>query len=411
MATTDGPTAPAGTELDTGFFGHPRGLSTLFFTEMWERFSYYGMRALLVLFMTAAVAQGGMGLDTATAGPIYGMYTALVYLLALPGGWFADRVLGQQRAVFWGGVLIMCGHISLAMEGFNLFLLGLFLVVMGTGLLKPNISTIVGQLYSPEDARRDAGFSIFYMGINLGGFLAPLVTSFLAQHPAFRAMLESWGMDPNRAWHWGFGAAAVGMFFGLIWYTLGRKHLYGAGSQPNDPLSEGGRRVAIGVLAALLVGGALMFLAAGPESVSKVVPIQAAMTWVLVAVTVAFFAWLFTAGSHNADERRRHVTIFVLFLAASIFWAAFEQAGSTLNLFAERSTRREFLGFNISSGMWQSVNSLFIVLLAPVFAWLWIRLGRREPSSPAKFSWGLLIVGLGFVLMVPAGGTAVKLGG
>src|SRR5690606_38764717 len=173
-----------------------------------------------------------------TAGPIYGLYTAMVYLLALPGGWFADRVIGQRRAVLYGGIVIMFGHISLAMEGVPFFLLGLFLVIIGTGLLKPNISTMVGQLYSAEDRRRDAGFSLYYMGINIGAMIAPLICGFLAQDARFQRLLEGWGMDPTRAWHWGFGAAAVGMFFGIVQYLFGIRNLRGAGEHPNDPLSE-----------------------------------------------------------------------------------------------------------------------------------------------------------------------------
>ena len=216
----------------TGFFGHPAGLRTLFLAELWERFSYYGMRALLILFMTAAIAAGGLGWTRAKSGPIYGMYTAMVYLMSLPGGWIADRIIGQRKAVFWGGVIIMCGHIVLAIPSVNSFYAGLALVVLGTGLLKPNISTIVGQLYAPDDERRDAGFSIFYMGINLGALLAPLVTASLAQEQWFKDILVSWGISPASSWHWGFGATAVGMFFGLVWYVLDRKTLGDAGMYP-----------------------------------------------------------------------------------------------------------------------------------------------------------------------------------
>src|SRR5687768_14746065 len=266
---TDHP-RPASPPGDAAFFGHPRGLVTLFFTEMWERFSYYGMRAILILFVTAPIAMGGLGLDTATAGPSYALYTASVYLLSLPGGWFADLVIGQQRAVLYGGIIIMFGHISLAMEGISFFLLGLFLVIIGTGLLKPNISTIVGQLYTAEDRRRDAGFSIYYMGINLGAAIAPLVCGWLAQSESFRGMLQGWGMDPNRSWHWGFGAAAVGMFLGLVQYRLGRGHLRGAGAAANDPLSDGARRTAIMALLALVAVGTIILLLTGNTALSSV---------------------------------------------------------------------------------------------------------------------------------------------
>ena len=387
---------------DRAFFGHPRGLSTLFFTEMWERFSYYGMRAILILFMTAPLAAGGLGFDTAVAGPIYGLYTSMVYLVALPGGWFADRIIGQQRAVLWGGIIIMFGHISLAMEGIQFFLLGLFLVIIGTGLLKPNISTVVGQLYREEDARRDAGFSIYYMGINLGAMLAPLVCGFLAQDPRFQEMLTGWGLDPARSWHWGFGAAAVGMFFGIVQYMFGRRHLGAAGAQPGDPLSDGGRRMANLGLLALIILGAVVLLTAGQRAIDAMPTVNTVVGWVLLLTPLAFFGWLLTAGSRDSEERKRHVVILVLFLGAAVFWSAFEQAGSTLNLFAERSTRTSILGFSFPASWFQSANAFFIILLAPVFAWLWIRLGRREPSSPGKFAFGLLFLSLGFAILIPA---------
>jgi proton-dependent oligopeptide transporter, POT family len=223
--------------LDRSFFGHPRGLSTLFFSEMWERFSYYGMRAFLILYMTAPVAMGGMGLTAAAAGPIYGTYTSLVYLSNLPGGWIADRLIGQRRAVLIGGILIAAGHFSLAIRAAGTFYLGLILIVLGTGLLKPNISVMVGQLYSEKDLRRDAGFSLFYMGINTGALIGPLIAGYLAQAPAFRERLTSWGMDPNSSWHWGFAAAGVGMTLGLVQYVLGGRALGTAGLEPAKPES------------------------------------------------------------------------------------------------------------------------------------------------------------------------------
>ncbi|MGH7658281.1 MAG: peptide MFS transporter, partial [Gemmatimonadales bacterium] len=393
-------------EIESGFFGHPRGLSTLFFTEMWERFSYYGMRAILILFMTASVTTGGLGYDASVAGPIYALYTAMVYLLALPGGWFADRVLGQQRSVLFGGIIIMSGHISLAMEGISFFFLGMFLVVIGTGLLKPNISTIVGQLYPEDDNRRDAGFSLFYMGINLGGFIAPLVCGFLAQHPLFRSWLESNGIDPARAWHWGFGAAAVGMFFGILQYMIGRKGLRGAGLEPGDPMSAGARGAAIFGLLAIIGGGAALILATGGGMVDVMPTINEITAWVLLLMPLAFFAWLLSVGSRNPDERKRHVVILVLFLGAAIFWSAFEQAGSTLNLFAQNDTADSLLGIHFPASWFQSANSAFIIMLAPIFAWLWIKLGRKEPSSPAKFAFGLFFLALGFAILIPAASLA-----
>jgi POT family proton-dependent oligopeptide transporter len=391
-----------GPALDTRFFGHPRGLSTLFFTEMWERFSYYGMRAILILYMTAPLVAGGMGLETSIAGPIYGLYTASVYLVALPGGWFADRILGQQRAVLWGGIIIMLGHISLAMSGLQYFLTGLFLVVVGTGLLKPNISTLVGQLYTPEDQRRDSGFSIYYMGINLGAFIAPLVCGWLAQSESFRGMLAGWGLTPESSWHWGFGAAAVGMFFGIVQYSFGRKNLRGAGQAPGDPFADATRRTAsIGLIIGVVLIAALILVAA--RQIFTALPGMNRIFGILLTITpLAFFAWLLTMGSRTREERKRHIVILVLFLGATVFWSAFEQAGSTLNLFAERSTRTEVFGKSFPASWFQSANSFWILALAPVFAWLWIRLGKREPTSPAKFALGLFFVAAGFGILIIA---------
>jgi POT family proton-dependent oligopeptide transporter len=389
------------------FFGHPRGLMTLFFTEMWERFSYYGMRAILILFMTAAVSKGGLGFDASQAGAIYGIYVSLVYLLSLPGGWIADRILGARRSVLYGGIVIMAGHICLAFPTLPTFYSGLALIVLGTGLLKPNISTMVGQLYSPTDSRRDAGFSIFYMGINIGAFVSPLVVGWLAQGEGFRSLLSQVGIAPEHAWHFGFAAAAVGMFCGVIQYALGSRHLAGAGLLANDPQAVAGRSgekrklgyglaLAVGVL---IVFGALALSGAIHPSAEK---ISDSFGLFLTAVVVGFFGWGFLFGNWSPDERRRFVVIFVLFVASTIFWAGFEQAGSTLNLFAQRDTDNHFLGIEYPASWLQSPQAAFIVALAPVFAWLWLRLGKRDPSSPTKFALGLLFMGLGFLILVPA---------
>ncbi len=391
----------------TGFFGHPQGLRTLFFAEFWERFSFYGMRALLMLFMTAPIAAGGLGWDAAQAGPVYGMYTAMVYLMALPGGWIADRILGQRRAVFLGGVIIMCGHVALAVPSLSSFYLGLLLVVIGTGFLKPNISTIVGQLYAPADERRDAGFSIFYMGINLGAMLAPLATGWMAQSAGFKEILTGWGMDPATSWHWGFGAAAVGMFFGLVWYVIDQRTLGDAGRFPapvSGPEEERAIRTrfwrgvgivvgAVALVVALQVAGVVTITAAGLSS---------ALGKALLVTVVAFFVWLFWFNEWTPDERRRLIVIAVLFLGAAVFWSVFEQSGSTLSLFADRSTRNVAFGQEFPSSWWQSANAMLIVIFAPIFAWLWVRLGTRNPSSPAKFALGLLLVSGSFALMIPA---------
>jgi proton-dependent oligopeptide transporter, POT family len=374
---------------DRSFFGHPRGLSTLFFTEMWERFSYYGMRALLILFMTASAAHGGLGFPTSKAGAIYGLYTATAYLLNLPGGWIADRIMGQRRAVLWGGVIIALGNYSMAIPRIETFYLGLVLIALGTGLLKPNVSTMVGALYSQEDARRDSGFSIFYMGINVGALLSPLVCGYLGE---------------NINWHYGFGAAGVGMTLGLIQYVVGGKYLGNAGltNAGTDRDLRIFKQVLIG--AALLIALAAALFAAGRISFSAEA-LSDVFGVILTVVVVAFFVWLLTAKGYTPVERRRSWAILVLFIAACLFWSAYEQAGSTLNLFAERNTNLHawdapLWGF-FRASYYQSFNSIFLVALAPVFAWLWIRLGNRQPSSTTKFSWGLVFVALGFIVLVP----------
>lgn len=387
------------------FLGHPAGLRTLFFTEFWERFSYYGMRALLILFMTAPAVAGGLGMDTAQAGVVYGTYTALVYLVALPGGWFADRFIGPRRATLYGGIIIMCGHLSLAVPGTVTFYLGLALIIAGTGLLKPNISLMVGQLYAPGDHRRDAGFSLYYLGINLGAFLAPLVTGWLAQGTQFKNLLAAWHIDPALSWHWGFGAAAVGMALGLLQYVRGWR---GVGTEWRSPYAGDTatearmrKRLYLGMIllvatfagiAALAYGGALR-----PEAVAT------GVGYLLLFVTLGFFIGLFKAGHWTPQERKQLIAIGVLFAGATVFWSLFEQAGSTLNLFAQRNTDNEIFGVSFPPSWWQSLNSLYIVLLAPLFAWLWIRLGPRDPSSPAKFAIGLFFAAAGFgVLAVGA---------
>ena len=382
----------APTPLDRAFFGHPRGLSTLFFTEMWERFSYYGMRALLILFMTAPIAKGGLGFETAVAGAVYGLYTSMVYMTSLPGGWIADRLIGPRRAVLYGGILIACGHFSMAFPSTATFYAGLALIVTGTGLLKGNVSVIVGQLYGANDQRRDAGFSIFYMGINLGAFIAPLVCGYL-------------GQIVN--WHIGFATAGIGMVFGLVQYVAGAKYLGDAGLHPAPAASPAA--AARLRTRAQLVGGfllvAVVVIVSGLYTGSLPITPKQIADWagyLLIVLVFVFFGWLFFGGDWTPSERRRLFAIGALFLASAIFWSEFEQAGSTLNLFADRATRTEALGWSFPSSYFQSLQPLFIITFAPVFAWLWIRLGRREPSSPAKFGVGLVLVGTGFALLVVA---------
>lgn len=396
----------------TGFFGHPTGLATLFFTEMWERFSYYGLRPLLVLFMSAALLEGGFGLERGQASAIVGIYAACVYLASLPGGWVADRWLGLQRAIMVGAVLITSGHLSIGLSGLAgpgtagkaAFFGGLVLIVLGTGLLKPNISAIVGDLYPEGGARRDAGFSIFYMGINIGAFFGQLVTGFLG---------EAIG------WHWGFGAAGVGMLLGLLVFrAYAGRTLAGVGTEIErhpDPAIQSARettvkRVTIGGLALLALVFALVtagVLTIDPQELG------ANMTAVLVGLAVVFFGYVLLAGGLTAGERKRVVLILVLFLFAALFWSAFEQAPTSLNLFARDFTERAVGTFTIPATWFQSVNSFFIILLAPVMAAVWVGMARRgrELSSAGKFALGLAFAGAGFGLMIVAANQVVASGG
>ncbi len=393
---------------DVSFFGHPRGLATLFFTEMWERFSYYGLRPLLVLFMSAALFDGGFGFDTGQASAIVGIYGASVYLASLPGGWIADRLLGLRRAILYGATLISLGHIAIGFSAFASgrlpFFLGLILIVLGTGLLKPNISAIVGDLYPEGGARRDAGFSIFYMGINIGAFLGQLVTGILGEQVG---------------WHWGFGAAGVGMLVGLgVFAYFSGKTLGTIGMTPTrDPDAAVQSRqertvklatgLGLGLLALVVVLAATGTITINPQVVGQY------MTGLMIAMAIGFFTYVFVAGGLSSDEKKRVGVIFVLFVFAAIFWSAFEQAPTSLNLFARDFTDRQLGGFEIPATWFQSVNSAFIILLAPLFAALWTGLGRRgyDPSSPAKFALGLAFAGVGFTIMILAANGVVRSGG
>jgi len=341
---------PAVTD-DRSFFGHPRGLSTLFFTEMWERFSYYGMRAFLVLYMTAPVAAGGLAMSDSDATSIYGTYTGAAWGAAIVGGLIGDRWLGQFRSVLLGGAIIMLGHFVLVFPPLPFFYAGLALVVIGTGLLKPSVSTLVGSLYPAGDGRRDAGFSIFYMGINLGALIGPLVAGYLAQR-----------VD----WHIGFASAGVGMALGLVQLAFGKRHLQAAIDRIAAPPAMAGSP-------------------AGDETPAP-------------------------SGTHAAGfssaEWRKIMAIVVFFLFAILFWAGYEQAGSTLNLFADRHTRLEAFGYSFPSSWFQSVQPFFVITLAPLFAWTWVKLGAREPSVSGKFALGLFFMGLAFLVLIPAGSMA-----
>ncbi|MCF6469937.1 MFS transporter [Nonomuraea sp. MG754425] len=375
---------------DRTFFGHPWGLATLFGTEMWERFSWYGLRAILATFMAASPAHHGLGLSQETSQAVVGVYGALIYLVALPGGWIADRVLGARRSVFWGGFVIMLGHISMAIPVTSAFFvwLGLLLIITGTGLLKPNISVMVGRLYPEEDdGRRDAGFSLFYLGINLGGFLAPLVVGWLAA---------------GDRWHLGFGAAAVGMALGLTQYVLGRRSLRGVGERPGLPLTPSERRRAVRYVTLGALATALTLAAWAASGTLTIDRFTLAITLVILVVPVLYFGYILL-GSHDLteDERIRMKAYVWLFAAASVFWMIFDLAPSKLLFFAQDHTDLSLFGVPIQPATTQSFNPLFIMIFVPVFATLWVKLGTRV-STPQKFGFALVMVGLSFVVMAVA---------
>jgi POT family proton-dependent oligopeptide transporter len=371
-----------------GFFGHPRGLSTLFFTELWERFSYYGMKAILAYYLYYSVSQGGLGVDKSAALSLVAIYGSSVYMSGVAGGWLADRVFGSQRAVLYGGVLIMLGHIALALPiGLAGVYAGLILIVLGTGLLKPNVSNIVGGLYEEHDPRRDAGFSIFYMGVNLGAFVAPLVCGFL-------------GQEIN--WHLGFGAAAVGMAFGLVQYQLGRKNLGEASDRPANPLPDEHRgRVLgrIGGIAAGVVAVLVVLIVAGVLSGEGVVNL---LSVVSVVLPVIYFVVMLRSPKTEPVERTRLIAYIPLFTAAVIFWLLFEQTSTVIAAFADTSVRTSILGVDFPPSFFQSINPVMIIVFAPVFAVLWTKLGTRQPATPRKFSGGLLFIGLSFLVAMAA---------
>ncbi|RKZ18291.1 MFS transporter [bacterium] len=372
-----------------GFFGHPRGLATLFFTEFWERFSYYGMRALLVLFMTAEVSRHGMGMDTQKASAIYGLYTFGVYVLALPGGWIADRVLGQRKAVLYGGIIIALGHYTMAIPQSMTFYLGMFLIVIGTGLLKPNVSSVVGDLYPEGGARRDAGFSIFYMGINFGALLGPLICGWL-------------GEEVN--WHYGFGAAGIGMTAGLIQYVMGARHLGDAGHLKGDAampeaVARARRQLVVGLVSVVALSAAFVGLASTGIIGITLIGFAQSTGVIVMILAIVYFLYIAFFACHDKVERQRIGVIFLLFLGAAMFWSGFEQAGSSMNLFAEDLTNRVIFGWEMPTTFLQSVNPFFIILLAPVIGGLWVKMGASNPSIPVKFGMGLLLLGAGFFVM------------
>jgi len=379
--------------------GHPTGLYVLFFTEMWERFSYYGMRAILLLFLIDNV-RGGMGLTTSEGAAIYGIYTASVYLLSLPGGWIADNLLGQRKSIWYGGLIIMLGHIVLAFPSDKaIFYLGLAVVAMGTGLLKPNISTIVGELYPEGGARRDAGFSIFYMGINLGSFLGITIVGYLGQ---------------KIGWHYGFGAAAVGMGLGMVTFRiLGQRYLSQYGNVPrkvetSEAKMSGGNKTLIGFMGGVVVILVVLQLT-GVLDLTTAQGLAQAMGAIISLTALGYFAYILLAGGLDAVETKRVAVLFIFFLVAAVYWAGNEQQGSSLQIFADRHTNLIFFGWQVPSSWFQNLNSGFILLFSPILAGLWIFLANRNInySVPAKMATSLLLLGMAYVVMIFASEQAV----
>jgi POT family proton-dependent oligopeptide transporter len=393
---------PYATRTPRTFLGHPTGLVNLFLTEMWERFSFYGMRAILVLFLVDSTANGGLGLGAATAAALYSVYNATVYLLALPGGWVADRLTGTRRAVLIGGIVIATGHYVLAIPaGFTVYF-GLMLVAIGTGLLKPNISTMVGELYDrlPDEhhARRDSGFSIFYMGINVGAWAGALVTGWLGVH---------------YGWHAGFAAAAVGMTIALVQYVAAGRSLGDVGLTAHRPLDEYRRGLVLRrVVAFSLFGLAALALAsillAAATDRSVLDAVLLLVPPMVVAVPVVFFASMLGEHTLSPPERSRVVSYVPIFCAAALFWMIYDQAGNLLNLFAADKVDNQVFGLNFPVAWYQSINPLLILVFAPLFAVMWARLGNRAPSTPIKFAIGLLGIGGSFVIMGFAGAAATQ---
>jgi POT family proton-dependent oligopeptide transporter len=394
-------------DRDTGFFGHPVGLRTLFFTEMWERLSFYGARAFLLIYMTTTTALGGRGMSDSAGAAVLALYLSSGYLLSLLGGWVADRFIGQRKAVTVGGIGIVVGNAMLALPADGLFYPGLIVTALGTAFLKPNISTIVGQLYKPEDIRRDSGFTLYYMGINVGAGIAPLVGTLVAQSPSFRHLLASNGIDPNLCWKFAFAVPSVGMAIGLIQYAFGYRILGDSGLRPtvpSDPVKARRDRTVLGAV----IGGIVALAVIGAAIDRFVLPLTksvlvnafgAALAITAVAIFVGFYRT-----ARDAGERKRVIAMIPLFIGCVAFFSLFEQAASTLSLFAERLVHRDYLGLHVPASAYQFVNSGCVVLLASGFAWMWLRLSKagKEPSTVIKFAIGTVLNAVSYLLLVPS---------
>ncbi len=375
---------------EKSFFGHPLGLRTLFFTELWERMSYYGMRGLLVLYMTiGVVGNPGLGWSNIEANAIYGIYAGMVYFLALPGGWLADNLLGYQKAVLYGALIIMFGHFTLAIPLEQTFILGLALVAIGTGLLKPNISSIVGQLYADNDERRDSGFTVFYMSINIGSMLGFAVCGYLGE---------------RIGWHWGFGAAGIGMLFGVLQFIFFKDNLGEAGLYPNSMSQERRQSLKFWTISTILFF--LVIVLTGMLGIWNVDPVFFAERFrdFLVVISFVYFGYLFFFAGLTSNEKKNVLMLLLLFVGAAAFWSGFDQSAGSLSIFTRDYVNLTFGSFQAPVSWTQFLNPLFVVMFAPFFAYLWIYLGKRNlnPNTPIKFAIGLIFMGLGFIVMLYA---------
>ena len=375
---------------------HPIGLRTLFLTEMWERMSFYGMRGILVLFMTATIINGGLEIDPVAASAIYGIYSSSVYLVALLGGWLADRHIGQQNAILYGGLIIMLGHFLLAVSNIQTFYLGLIFVVLGTGLLKPNISAIVGDLYENDKDRKESGFTLFYMSINIGSILGFFVCGYLGE---------------NIGWHYGFGAAGIGMAFGLLQFIFSKNNLGQIGIKPSIDLPKNrARKELLIVLAICLIFITSIILGFLGYWKFDPIPLANALTFVILLTALLYFIYLFSFGKLNNDERKKVTLIIVLFFGAALFWSGFDQAGSSFNIFAKEYTNRIIFGWEYPASWLQVLNPLLVVIISPFMAYLWFFLGKRmlDPSLPFKFGLGLILMAIGFLFIAFGANIAIQ---
>ncbi|XVV17121.1 peptide MFS transporter [Actinoplanes sp. CA-131856] len=374
------------------FFGQPRPLANLFGVELWERFSFYGMQGILLIYLYYEASQGGLGIDEATATSIVGAYGGSVYLATVIGAWSADRLFGPERVLFGSAILVMCGHIGLALiPGIAGVAVGLILIALGSGGVKATATAIVGTLYGPGDERRDAGFSLFYLGINLGALVGPLLTGVLQQEAGF---------------HWGFGLAAVGMALGLTQYALTRKHLPASAGQVANPLPPGRRPLVIGVAVAVVAVIAVLALTGliPADHLSDIVVVLS------ILAAVAYFVVILSSRKIDTVERRRVYAFIPMFIASAAFWSLYQQQFTVVTIYSDKRLDRDIFGWTMPVSWVQSINPVFIIILSGVFAALWTRLGDRQPSTPVKFAAGTAVMGVAFLLFLPfAGNPSVPL--